>query len=178
MLVVLCGQGVNAKENPQVVMETTLGNFTITLYPEKAPITVKNFLAYVDSGFYEGTIFHRVIPRFMAQGGGFTTDMAQKPTLDPIVNEARNGLHNERGMIAMARTNDPNSANSQFFINYKMNLNLDWSPRSAGYAVFGQVTEGMEVVDEMALQPSGRVGHYDDVPVKPIIILKAYRVEE
>ena len=118
--------------NPEVVLETTLGNVTIELYPESAPVTVANFLAYVDSGYYEGTIFHRVIPRFMVQGGGFNKELQQKATSDPIINEAQNRLHNERGTVAMARTNDPDSATSQFYINLKMNMSLDWTSRSAG----------------------------------------------
>lgn len=161
--------------NPEVVLETTLGNVTIELYPESAPVTVANFLAYVDSGYYEGTIFHRVIPRFMVQGGGFNKELQQKATADPIINEAQNRLHNERGTVAMARTNDPDSATSQFYINLKMNMSLDWTSRSAGYTVFGAVSDGMDVVDTMVLEPTGQVDQYQDVPVEPIVIIKAYR---
>ncbi len=162
-------------QNPVVVLETTLGDVTLELFPEQAPITVKNFLAYVDSGFYVGTIFHRAIPRFMVQGGGFNDKMQAKATLDPIVNEAKNRLHNERGTIAMARTSNPDSASSQFFINLKMNMSLDWSPRNPGYTVFGKVIDGMDVVDAMVLEPTGRVDMHDDVPLEPIVILKAAR---
>lgn len=166
---------VVAADNPVVILETSLGDITLELYPDRAPATVKNFLAYVDSGFYEDTIFHRVIPRFMVQGGGFDAKMREKATADPVVNEAKNRLHNERGTIAMARTNNPDSATSQFFINLKMNMSLDWSPRNPGYTVFGEVIDGMPVVDTMVYQPTGKVGQHDDVPVEPIVIKKAYR---
>ncbi len=160
---------------PVVIMQTNLGDIRIELYPEKAPVTVSNFLAYVDRGFYDGTIFHRVIPNFMVQGGGFDPQMQQKSSAAPIVNEANNRLRNERGTIAMARTNNPDSATSQFFINLRMNASLDWSNRNPGYAVFGKVIDGMDTVDAMALQPTGEVSMYRDVPLQPIIITRAYR---
>lgn len=174
-LLLAVNTATQAAANPTVVLETTLGDVTIELYPESAPITVANFLTYVESGYYDGTIFHRVIPRFMVQGGGFNKDMQQKATADPIINEAQNRLHNERGTVAMARTNDPDSATSQFYINLKMNMSLDWTPRSAGYAVFGAVTDGMDVVDAMVLEPTGQIDQHQDVPVEPIVIIKAYR---
>ena len=174
-LLLAFGAAAAQAANPVVVLETNLGDVTLELYPDSAPHTVSNFLAYVDSGYYDGTIFHRVIPRFMVQGGGFNQDMQQQATSDPVVNEAKNRLHNERGTIAMARTSDPDSATSQFFINLKMNLSLDWSASNPGYTVFGKVTDGMDVVDAMVLQPTGRVAGHQDVPVEPIIIEKAYR---
>ncbi len=160
---------------PEVVIKTTEGDFTVRLNAEKAPVTVENFLAYVDSDFYDGTIFHRVIPNFMIQGGGFLPDMTEKATGDPIVNESKNRLHNVRGTIAMARTNDPDSATSQFFINQRSNLRLDWTPGQVGYTVFGEVIEGMEVVDYIASAPTGRMGPHGDVPVEPIVILDIAR---
>ena len=160
-----------------VRFETTLGAFTIDLFESDAPITVKNFLDYVDAGHFDGTVFHRVIPGFMVQGGGMTEDLRQKPTRSPIKNEATNGLKNRRGMLSMARTNDPDSATSQFFINLVDNAFLDPSPRNgAGYAVFGCVTEGMSVVDAMAKVKTGRRGGHDDVPAEPIKVLSAKRV--
>lgn len=168
-------QGGNYPDQPVVILKTTLGELVLQLDAVKAPKTVANFLAYVDQGFYNGTVFHRVIPRFMVQGGGFTDDMQQKPTNQPVANESQNGLHNERGTIAMARTQDPNSATSQFFINLKMNLNLDGKPGQPGYTVFGKVIDGMEIADEMVLKPTGSSGGHQDVPVEPIIILKAYQ---
>jgi peptidyl-prolyl cis-trans isomerase A (cyclophilin A) len=160
-----------------VRFETTLGAFTIDLFESDAPVTVKNFLDYVDAGHFDGTVFHRVIPGFVVQGGGMTEDMRQKPTRTPIKNEAANGLKNRRGMLSMARTNDPDSATSQFFINLVDNAFLDPSPRNgAGYAVFGCVTEGMSVVDAMAKVKTGRRGGHDDVPAEPIKVLSAKRV--
>jgi peptidyl-prolyl cis-trans isomerase A (cyclophilin A) len=160
-----------------VRFETTLGAFTIELFEKDAPVTVKNFLDYVDAGHFDGTVFHRVIPGFVVQGGGMTEDMRQKPTRSPIRNEASNGLKNRRGMLSMARTNDPDSATSQFFINLVDNAFLDPSPRNgAGYAVFGCVTEGMPVIDEMAKVKTGRRGPHDDVPVEPIKVVSAKRV--
>lgn len=161
---------------PKVKLETTLGDIVIVLDRKNAPISADNFLAYVKDGFYDGTIFHRVIPGFMAQGGGFTTEFKQKATRDSIKNEADNGLKNDRGTIAMARTPDPNSASSQFFINYKDNDFLNFkntTPQGWGYAVFGQVVEGMEVVDEMAKQPTGNRGPHQNVPKTDIVINKA-----
>ena len=162
--------------NPVVVIKTSEGDITLELNAKKAPITVANFLEYVDSGFYNGTIFHRVIPNFMIQGGGFTQDMTEKATSEPIVNESRNRLHNTRGTIAMARTSDPDSATSQFFINHRSNLRLDWAPGRQGYTVFGEVTDGMNVVDFIATAPTDKAGRFFDVPVEPIIIQSIERV--
>jgi len=161
--------------NPVVILETNLGSISIELYPDKAPITVQNFLAYVDAGFYNDTIFHRVIPKFMLQGGGFTRDMQQKPANPPIKNEADNGLRNSRGTIAMARTQDINSATSQFFINIVDNSFLDHGVRDFGYAVFGKVTAGMDTVDKIAAVRTGTVSRYQDVPLEPVVITAARR---
>ena len=164
----------------KVKLTTSLGDFVIQLEDEKAPVSAANFIAYVKQGFYSGTIFHRVIPGFMAQGGGFDTAFAQKATNAPIKNEADNGLKNKRGTLAMARTNDPNSATAQFFINYKDNGFLDHTsptPSGWGYAVFGEVIEGMDVVDEMAKQPTGNRGMHQDVPKTDIVIEKAEIIE-
>jgi peptidyl-prolyl cis-trans isomerase B (cyclophilin B) len=140
-------------DNPQVTIHTSSGDIRVELYPEQSPVSVENFLQYANDGFYEGTIFHRVIDHFMIQGGGMTADMQRKPTRDPIVNEADNGLSNLRGTIAMARTNDINSATSQFFVNVELNGSLDHvskdNSRTWGYAAFGQVIEGMDVVDDI-----------------------------
>lgn len=159
--------------NPIVVMNTSMGQIKIELWPDKAPETVKNFLRYVNEGFYNGTIFHRVIPNFMIQGGGFTADMKQKPTHAPIKNEASADLRNERGTIAMARTMDVNSATAQFFINVVNNPFLnhkDNSPAGFGYAVFGKVIAGMDVVDKIKDVPTTNVGPFQNVPVKPVVI--------
>lgn len=159
--------------NPMVVVETNRGNFVVELYPEKAPKTVANFLQYVNSGFYKDTIFHRVINRFMIQGGGFTANMAEKETRAPIINEADNGLLNEVGTLAMARTSDPNSATAQFFINLENNQFLNYqspAPDLIGYCVFGRVLKGMDVVREIAATPTGYTGPYSDVPKSPIVI--------
>jgi peptidyl-prolyl cis-trans isomerase A (cyclophilin A) len=159
-----------------VILVTTLGTIVLDLDEELAPITTENFLTYVEAGFYDGvdgdgaTIFHRVIPGFMIQGGGLRQDMTSKPTNPPIVNESDNGLSNLRGTIAMARTSDPDSATSQFFINVVDNTNLDVPP---GYAVFGEVVEGMDVVDAIEVVTTTTVGQYDDVPVEPILIESA-----
>lgn len=164
----------------KVKLTTSLGPVVIQLNAEKAPLTVANFLRYVNEGFYNGTIFHRVIPGFMAQGGGFDSSFNQKNTHDPIENEANNGLKNKRGSIAMARTNAPHSATAQFFINYKDNSFLDHtspSPSGWGYAVFGDVVEGMDVVDAMAKQPTGNRGMHQDVPKTDIVIESAEVVE-
>lgn len=158
-----------------VVFETTKGSFTLEMFPEKAPITVENFLTYVDDGFFDGTIFHRVIPGFMIQGGGFTEDMQQKSTRDTIKNEADNGLKNERGWLSMARTQDINSATSQFFVSVADNAFLDHGGRDFGYAVFAKVVDGMDVVDEIAKVPTGNKGGHQDVPVEPVIVLSAKR---
>ena len=167
----------NMSDTPtKVKLTTTLGEIIIQLNPEKAPVSSANFLTYVNEGFYNGTIFHRVIPDFMAQGGGFDTSFNQKAVHAPIKNEANNGLTNNRGTIAMARTNDPNSATAQFFINYKDNSFLNHTsptPSGWGYAVFGEVIEGMDVVDAMAKQPTGNRGGHQDVPKTDIVIEKA-----
>jgi peptidyl-prolyl cis-trans isomerase B (cyclophilin B) len=160
----------------KVKLTTSLGEIIIQLNPEKAPVSSANFLTYVNEGFYSNTIFHRIIPGFMAQGGGFDTDFNQKPVHDPIKNEADNGLPNKRGSIAMARTNVPDSATAQFFINYKDNSFLNHTsptPSGWGYAVFGEVIEGMDIVDEMAKQPTGNRGGHQDVPKTDIIVEKA-----
>lgn len=159
--------------NPQVVFETNHGNIVIELYPEKAPKTVANFLKYVNSGFYKETIFHRVINHFMIQGGGFNADMSEKQTLAPIINEAANGLLNESGTIAMARTSDPDSATAQFFINLENNVALNYQgsePDLIGYCVFGRVLKGMDVVREIGISPTINVGPYYDVPRSAIVI--------
>ena len=169
-----------AKGKPQVVLETSKGKIVLELYPGKAPVTVKNFLAYVDAKFYDGTIFHRVIPNFMIQGGGFTADMNQKLTNDPIQNEADNGLKNQRGTIAMARTNVPDSATSQFFINGVNNDFLNFKSKSAqgwGYAVFGKVVEGLDVVDAISAVKTGTSGRFRDVPAEPVVIKSARRLD-
>jgi peptidyl-prolyl cis-trans isomerase A (cyclophilin A) len=162
-------------EKPVVILSTSQGDIKIELDADKAPITVENFLGYVDEGFFNSTIFHRVIPDFMIQGGGFDRDMTRKETRSPIKNEADNGLTNERGTLAMARTNDVNSATSQFFINLKDNDFLNHGGRDFGYAVFGKVIEGMDVVDKIAAtRTTSRAGHRD-VPVEPIVIKSARR---
>lgn len=161
---------------PRVILETTLGNVVIELDAVKAPITTKNFLTYVDAKFYDGLIFHRVIPGFMIQGGGFDPGMNEKKTLKPIKNEASNGLKNLRGTLAMARTNDPDSATAQFFINVKDNDFLNASPGNAGYAVFGKVVEGMDVVDKIVSVPTKTVQFYENVPVEPVVIKSARRI--
>jgi cyclophilin family peptidyl-prolyl cis-trans isomerase len=168
-LLLLCSPLLAAKD-PEVMIKTSHGDITLRLFADKAPITVENFMAYVESGFYRGTIFHRVIPRFMIQGGGFDQRMQQKETLPNIVNEAKNRVHNERGTIAMARTNDPDSASSQWFINVRNNFNLDWAPRNPGYTVFGEVIDGMYTVDSIAIEPTGNFMGFADVPVQPVII--------
>lgn len=161
--------------NPaHVKMQTTHGEMLIELDVDAAPISVKNFLEYVNDGYYDGTIFHRVISGFMIQGGGMTKEMKEKPSNDPIINEAANGLKNLRGTLAMARTSDPDSATSQFFINHSNNDFLDYKgpqPDRIGYAVFGKVAEGLDVVDKIAAVKTKRVGYYDDVPVEPVEIL-------
>ncbi len=164
----------------KVKLTTSLGEIVIELNAEKAPISVANFISYVNEGFYNGTIFHRVIPNFMAQGGGFDTSFNQKATHAPIKNEADNGLSNKRGSIAMARTNVPDSATAQFFINYKDNGFLNYTSPTAsgwGYAVFGEVVSGMDVVDKMAAQPTGNRGGHQDVPKTDIVIEKAEMID-
>jgi peptidyl-prolyl cis-trans isomerase A (cyclophilin A) len=158
-------------KNPVVTMETSLGTIRLELFPDKAPVTVKNFLNYVGSGFYNGTVFHRVIDGFMIQGGGFTADMKEKPNGAPIVNEAANGLGNDRGTIAMARTSDPDSARSQFFVNLVNNNGLNRPmPDGHGYAVFGRVIGGMDVVDRIASVRTGVRKGMRDVPLEPVVI--------
>ncbi len=170
-----------SKEPPQVRLETNMGTIVLALEPDRAPETVENFLRYVREGFYDGTIFHRVIDGFMIQGGGFTEDYRKKETHAPVPNESDNGLENARGTIAMARTQDPHSATSQFFINVAHNDFLDYGaqgPGSWGYAVFGRVVEGMEVVDRIRQVPTARGGPFPkDVPQTPVIIERA-AVEE
>ena len=158
----------------QVKLQTNKGDIVVELNEEAAPITAKNFLDYVEANFFDGTIFHRVINGFMIQGGGFGPDMTQKETCDPIINEANNGLKNDRGSLAMARTNDPNSATGQFFINHKDNDFLNYAgPANPGYAVFAKVVDGLDIVDSIAEVETGRSGHHDDVPVEPIVIESA-----
>jgi cyclophilin family peptidyl-prolyl cis-trans isomerase len=160
-----------------VRFETSLGAFTLELDTENAPVSAENFLAYVDEGFFDGLIFHRVIPGFMIQGGGMLPDMSQKKNKAAIKNEATNGLKNDRGTIAMARTNDINSATSQFFINLSDNDFLNHSPGNYGYAVFGKVTEGLDTIDRIAKERTGRRKGHDDVPVTDVVITSARRVE-
>ncbi|MEE8058440.1 MAG: peptidylprolyl isomerase [Pseudomonadales bacterium] len=160
----------NAAKYPIAIMHTTKGAITLELYADKAPVTVANFLDYAKSGFYNNTIFHRVIKRFMIQGGGFSKDMQKKTTNPPIVNEASNGIHNDRWTIAMARTNDPNSATSQFFINTKMNSALDKGRGNPGYTVFGAVIDGQHVVKAIEKTQVSSVGMHQHLPVEPIII--------
>lgn len=171
--------GMSFAEEPKeqkmikVLMKTNYGPITLELWPEKAPVTVENFIKYVDNDHYNGTIFHRVIKDFMIQGGGFTKEMDQKKTLAPIVNEAQNGVKNARGTIAMARTMDVNSATAQFFINLKDNDFLDFrnkTPQGHGYCAFGKVVDGMDVVDKIAGVSTTTSGPHGDVPAKPVII--------
>lgn len=160
-----------------VVFSTSLGDITIELLTDDAPLTVANFLHYVDSGFFDGTIFHRVIPGFVIQGGGFTADMEQKPTQEPIKNEADNGIKNLRGTLSMARTQAVDSATSQFFINLNDNAFLDHGERDFGYAVFGKVAEGMDVIDKIAAVATGDHGMHQNVPLEPIVVHSAKRSE-
>ncbi len=189
-VVLVCGCGEGAKkanferntmtsETKTVKLETSMGNIVIELNEQAAPITVKNFLGYVEEGFYDGTIFHRVIPDFMIQGGGFTDQMVEKQTREAIINEAKNGLKNERGTIAMARKPHPDSATVQFFINHRDNGPLNYVENiEPGYAVFGKVIEGMDVVDAIAsVNTTTRMG-YDDVPVKAVVIKSARVVSQ
>jgi cyclophilin family peptidyl-prolyl cis-trans isomerase len=164
--------------NPKVVLETSKGQIVIELYLQKAPETVVNFLDYVDAKFYDGTIFHRVIPNFMIQGGGFTSDMKRKPGKGPIKNEADRGLKNDRGTIAMARTGDPHSATAQFFINTANNDFLDHKNKTQqgwGYAAFGKVIEGMDVIDAISAVKTTKRGSFRDVPVEEVVIKSAGR---
>ena len=177
---VLLAGNLLAAENPRVLLTTSLGEIELELEAEKAPVSVEKFLGYVDSGFYDGTVFHRVIPGFMIQGGGFGEGLNQKPTKAPIKNEANNGLSNKTGTLAMARTMEPHSASAQFFINVKDNDFLDHSAPTVqgwGYAVFGEVTEGMDVVEKIkAVATTMKSGH-QDVPVEDVVIEKAEIVE-
>jgi cyclophilin family peptidyl-prolyl cis-trans isomerase len=182
--VLTAGAAEEQAPNPRVLMKTSDGDITIELFADKAPVTVQNFLQYAEDGYYDGTVFHRVISNFMIQGGGFTAALEEKPTREPIINESRNKLHNTRGTLAMARTSDPDSATAQFFINQRSNLRLDWSPGKDGYAVFGEVIDGMQVVDIIALSDTGSAqaqttrgpAVFQDVPVKPVVILSVSRL--
>ena len=173
----LVSSHVAAAVNPQVELKTNIGTIVIELYPENAPATVQNFIQYVKDGHYNGTIFHRVIPGFMIQGGGFSTSFAEKPTRGPIKNEAGNGIRNGVGMVSMARTADPHSATAQFFINVVDNPGLDFrsaTPQGYGYTPFGKVVKGMDVVHKIEKVPTGRgQPPHTDVPVKPVIIESA-----
>jgi cyclophilin family peptidyl-prolyl cis-trans isomerase len=160
-----------------VRFETSHGAFTVELFPKEAPVTVENFLRYVDDQHFDGTIFHRIVPGFVIQGGGLTADFRNKETRDPIQNEAKNGLKNKRGTLSMARTSDINSATSQFFVNLSDNDFLDHSARDYGYAVFGRVTEGMDVIDKIAKVGTGRRKGYQDAPLEDVVITSARRVE-
>jgi peptidyl-prolyl cis-trans isomerase A (cyclophilin A) len=182
-VVLVCGCDEEIKkakvERNMVKLETSMGNIVIELNKQAAPVTVKNFLGYVEEGFYDGTIFHRVIPGFMIQGGGFTAEMEKKETREPIINEAANGLKNERGTIAMARTNDPDSATSQFFINHRDNGPLNYVENgNPGYAVFGKIIEGMDVVDAIASVNTTTRRGMDDVPIEPVVIKSAEAVSQ
>lgn len=157
--------------NTQMQIQTTMGNIDIELFDDKAPVSVKNFKSYAKENFYNGTIFHRVIPGFMVQGGGMDSRMIEKQTKAPIINESSNGLKNDIGTLAMARTNDPNSASSQFFINVAKNDFLNKTVGNPGYAVFGKVTKGMEIVNKIVKVPAGNYGMHQNVPNQPIKII-------
>jgi cyclophilin family peptidyl-prolyl cis-trans isomerase len=159
-----------------ILFETTLGDFKIEFFDKEAPISVANFRKYVEDGFYDGTIFHRIVPGFVIQGGGFTEDMSQKKTAAQIKNEADNGLKNSRGTLSMARTNDINSATSQFFVNLKDNDFLDHSRGNFGYAVFARVTDGMDVIDKIAAVETGKKRGFDDVPVEAVVMKSVRKV--
>jgi cyclophilin family peptidyl-prolyl cis-trans isomerase len=163
---------------PQVRIETTAGNFVVELDADRSPITVKNFLHYVESGFYEGTIFHRVVADFVIQGGGYTADLKDKPASDTIPNESGNGLSNRRMTIAMARTGAPHSADSQFYINLAENTPLDPKPTRWGYAVFGTVIDGMDTIDDISYRPISPEGSFEHLPAVPVIIEKAVVVTQ
>jgi cyclophilin family peptidyl-prolyl cis-trans isomerase len=189
MLALVMGTGVNAqaakktekKGNPVVKLETSMGEITLELYPEKAPVTVANFLQYVKDGFYNGTIFHRVIDGFMMQGGGFDANLSQKPTRPPIKIEADNGLSNDAYTVAMARTPDPDSATAQFFLNFIDNKFLNYTGKTQqtwGYTVFGKVVKGKEVVDKIKAVPTATKGGHQNVPVEPVTIIKATVVKK
>jgi cyclophilin family peptidyl-prolyl cis-trans isomerase len=177
-LLIFAGAAISEDINPKVVLETSKGKIVLELYPDNAPETVKNFLSYVDAKYYDGTIFHRVIPDFMIQGGGFTTDMKRKATAAPIKNEADKGLKNDRGTIAMARTGDPHSATAQFFINSKNNGFLNYRSKTQqgwGYAAFGKVVDGMKTVDAISAVKTKSLGGFRDVPAEPVVIISARR---
>ena len=159
-----------------IKFETSHGNFTVELFTKEAPVSAENFQKYVDDKYFDGTIFHRIIPNFMIQGGGMTTDFASKETRAPIKNEAKNGLKNTRGTLSMARTSDINSATSQFFVNLVDNAFLDHGPRDYGYAVFGRVTDGMDVIDKIARVSTGRRKGYTDAPLEDVVITSARRL--
>jgi peptidyl-prolyl cis-trans isomerase A (cyclophilin A) len=167
----------DSRRNIMIILSTSMGDLKIELFDAEAPVTVKNFLQYVDEGFFDGTIFHRVIPGFVLQGGGMTADMTQKKTRPPIKNEAKNGLKNKRGALSMARTQAIDSATSQFFINLADNAFLDHSARDFGYAVFAKVIDGMEIVDRIAAVATGNSGMHQDVPLEPVVILSAKQVQ-
>lgn len=169
-LAVICGTVLAAP--PRVRIETSAGNIVVQLEPERAPLSVKNFLQYATDGFYTGTIFHRVVTGFIIQGGGYQEDLTLKPARPPIANESGNGLSNHRGTIAMARSADPHSADAQFYFNLADNVTLDPKPTRWGYAVFGEVTEGMEVVDDIGHRATGVRNDLADVPVQPVVIRK------
>lgn len=167
-----------AGDAPRVVLATDAGEIVVELAPDEAPATVDNFLRYVDDGFYDGTIFHRVIPDFMIQGGGLTPDLERRSTRDPVANESANDLSHERGTLAMARTSDPDSATAQFFINLRDNPHLDGTAGEPGYTVFGRVVAGMDAVDAIAARPTEPRGGHQNVPVEPIVIATAQRAAE
>lgn len=180
-LALLLGSTLTASAaNPMVIIDTSMGTMKVELFEDKAPISVKNFLSYVDDKFYDGTIFHRVINGFMIQGGGFQPGMREKQTKAPIKNEAGNAVSNKRGTLAMARTNDPDSATAQFFINHRDNGRLDRAsdPRGVGYAVFGRVVEGTDVLDKIAQVRVGDRGPHEAVPVQDVVIRSIRRVEK
>jgi peptidyl-prolyl cis-trans isomerase B (cyclophilin B) len=174
LIIAACSSPEAKMKNPQVILETTKGTIELELYAQQAPVTVANFLAYVNEGHYDGTVFHRVIPGFMVQGGGFTPDSNQKPTRNPIKLESNNGLKNDLGTVAMARTNIPDSATSQFFINVANNDFLNYAPGNDGYAVFGRVVKGMDVANAIVAVKTGSRDGNSDWPVEDIVITKAY----
>lgn len=161
---------------PRVKIETSMGPIVVELFPQKAPITVENFLTYVDADHYDGTIFHRVVTNFVVQGGGYTPELEQREVLSPIPNESDNGLRNRRGTVAMARLDDPDSATCQFFFNVTSNPALDFDGGYGGYTVFGRVVSGIEVIDIIASVPTEAVGDFNGVPVKPVLIERVYRL--
>ena len=176
VLLVAFAGAAGAQDAPRVALDTSMGRIVLELAPDRAPATVANFLQYTQDGFYDGTVFHRVIDGFMIQGGGFGEDMKKKPTRDPVMNEADKGLRNERGTIAMARTQDPHSATAQFFINLVNNDFLDHKAKDTrgwGYTAFGRVVEGMAVVDQIKTVPTGNQGSFQNVPREPVIIRSA-----